>query len=419
MTAPLGKPQTSSAPSTQRHAFAAVMAAAVLWALAPPIVHLSAVRSNPFYFNMVVVGVEACLLTVLLCCSADRYLRVPLHKISGLDERSLEAVKRLGTYLSFFARPRGETTMTLHTLDARSCQTFGSASASIVRLPLLWSTAGTLHYALFAWSTQHIETAIATTIYELWPFLFILLLARHHRIDEAYRLGGSPNIAQGSHVSVGRVVALSAAAAVGLALASASQYDTISVGSLSWSNTKGIILSAAASALNALWVTGTLIHGKTIYYRIVGSSSDDADGVKPWSGLPVNTRSRDHRRLLLWSTVMGIAAARLSALPATLILGWVFFDGHSPSPGLSLTAHGLTGGVILGVVGASSASLRRYGDIAATGPGVHALAFLTPPLSLLLLWTLGIDLPHRGMFAAGAALIVASNIFIQSNQRTV
>ena len=130
--------------------------------------------------------------------------------------------------------------------------------------------------------------------------------------------------------------------------------------------------------------------------------------------LPVNKRSREHRRLLLWLTVMGIVVARLGALPATLILGRLFFDAVGFSFGLSLTTLGLIGGIVLGVVSALSATLRRYGDISATGPGVHALAFLTPPLSLLLLWTLEIDLPRFDIFVIGAALIIASNILIQA-----
>jgi len=389
--------------------------AVALWALAPAIVHLTVAHSNPFHFNLIVIGAETGLLIVLLRVGAKSYFQEPLKEIYGQLRRLPTEFKRLSTYLSYFKSSKtDDSIVSLNAMNDEFSKMGITPLVSVVRLPLIWAMIGTLHYGFFAWSTQYIETAIATTIYETWPFFLILFMTRHHSVDEAYRFRRRPTNTKRGSVGGNEVAILAVSAAIGVALISVSQHHIVTVDLLSWENIRGMFLATVASVLHALWIAGTLIYGKIIYYRVVEPASIGSEDAVSWSMLPVNERSNAHRRLLLWLTVMGIVVARLATLPVTLILGGLLFSHNGLSLGFSLTTRGLIGGITLGIVGALSAALRRYGDISASGPGIHALAFLTPPLSLVLLWQLGIDLPQRDIFVIGAVLIIASNILIQS-----
>lgn len=277
----------------------------------------------------------------------------------------------------------------------------------------MWAFVGTLHYGFFVWSTQHVETAVATTVYETWPFFLILFLIRYDAMDEALRLRQPYQRRRRLGMRAGELPILAMSAAVGIVLISLSRHANLPVDLASWNYTAGIVLAAVAALLHALWIAGTLILGRAIYYRFVEAGQPDSERVRDWSELPVHDRSKDHKRLLLWFTVAGIVVARVVALPATMALGFLFQAEQGTSIGSALTFQNFSGAILLGTVGALSAILRRYGDISTTGPGVHALAFLTPPLSLLMLWGLGFDLPRKDLFIVGAALIVASNILIQ------
>lgn len=396
-------------------AVGAILLAVVLWALSPPIVHLTAEDANPFYFNLVVICAESGILAIFLSLGFRRYFREPVESILPDPDSKGSELKNRRTYLSYLSSAaQGESRVSLETLDRRIHSPRWKTLVSIARMPLVWAIVGTLHYGFFVWSTQHIETAVATTLYETWPFFLILFLTRHETMDKAYRMGQPIQSSRRFGIRSGDLLMLAMSAVVGAALISASRFADLTIDLTSWRDNVGILLAIIAAILHATWIAGTLVLGKAIYYKLIQPPLGTPAVACEWSSLPVERRSNEHRRLLLWLTVVGIVVARLGALPATLFVGLLVSGGQGFSLEVALTMRNLGGGILLGIVGALSAILRRLGDISATGPGVHALAFLTPPISLILLWLLGIDLPRRDLFIVGAAIIVASNILIQS-----
>ena len=111
---------------------------------------------------------------------------------------------------------------------------------------------------------------------------------------------------------------------------------------------------------------------------------------------------------LLWLTMLGHVIAKLCSLPVLLVAGVVVFGGDP-----NLDANAVAGAALLGLMIAGGAILVRVGNIETRSPAANILLFASPVLALGLLSMIGITLARIGLFAAGAALVLATNIAAQ------
>ena len=266
-------------------------------------------------------------------------------------------------------------------------------------MPFLWAMVGSFDYALFVWATKYVETAIATTAYEMWPLMLMSAVAAHQRRDRLFR--NEDSAASTKIITKGQLL-LGGVAAVGLAVAMLSQHS--GTGSQAWlsaGSVFGMSLGLASGAVSALSVAASIAYGKILFYRLAERQPGDAG-----RGLP-NLMS------LLWLTMLGHVIAKLCSVPVALVTGAAVFGGY-----MGLDTKALAGAALLGLMIAAASTLVRAGNIETPSPAANVLLFASPVLALGLLAMIGITLDRIGLFAAGAALVVAANIAAQcSSQR--
>ena len=398
---------------------AALAGAAVCFASLPVIVHLTAAQANPFYFGAAARSAQILVLAGVLWqfkgsyfdafygghasnpalsspTAASCQLRSETDGAAASSSSSRNRLLRWRDHLGVLAAPSGAAGT--KRLELRVCRS-PFRSLDWMRMPFLWAMFGSFDYALFVWATKHVETAIATTAYEMWPLMLMSAVAAHQRRDRLFR--GEGSAASAKIITRGQML-LGGVAAVGLTVAMLSQHSgTGSQALLSAAGVFGVLLGLASGAVSALSVASSIAYGKILFYRLAERQPGDASG-----GL-------SNLMPLLWLTMLGHVIAKLCSVPLALVTGAAALGGY-----MGLDTKALAGAALLGLMIAAASTLVRAGNIETPSPAANVLLFASPVLALGLLAMIGITLARIGLFAAGAALVVAANIAAQcSSQR--
>ena len=262
---------------------------------------------------------------------------------------------------------------------------------------VLWLTfIGRFEVLLFAWSTQFVDTAVATIIYELWVIWFVFFRSKSVNWES-----GKQKIASQSWIYL-------ALAAIGLIFVNIAQNGTIS--SLAY---QGLALAFAASILAALQIERPLRYGELAAERYQKSQPQ---AVAVETELQTTSEKSDKVKegdIALVHTLFVIIVTTLisSAVNAVIFL----FRLTNNSSKFDYTASQITWTIAGGIVIGSAVFIfnRKGNHLAKEAPDLNAIAYATPVLAIiwLLAWN-RIDIARFDMFIMGAALIVAVNLMI-------
>lgn len=388
--------------SRRGHAIRLVLTATLLYASAPPLLHVTASDTNPFYFNALITMMQVAIPGIFLLCARTTYVN------GRLGESQRRRLTRPTTHCVYLRRVReagagGDKAVILRRLQA------GDA-LSVFKLPIVWALISSLHYGFLTWAATILETAIATTIFELWPVFLVYTLARHNDSDRRFR-GAPSRIGQASGVMSKERMVLIALAGIGLAgmLGSQAGGQIRSAADLvSFEAVAGMALALIASMLAALSVVSTLAYGKTLYYALVDAPATVSGEYSTPSPTPIELRGDPDRRLLVWLTMLGYVMARIVALPVNILIGM-----FAPQVDGSLTPEAVLGALLIGAAASVAGITLRVGNIRTEDAAVNSLLCFGPVVSLLALMALGITLPRFDLFVVGAILILAVNVRIQ------
>ena len=426
--------------------------ASLVYALAPVVVHETAEKTNPFYYNGLARIVQIAILVIFLWYGKRRYFdafflrkeiskrrpegkhvadttilhgrgecrhcgketALPADHEDGIGTRIDDASQyaaatrpprlRLDDHLAFFRTSRCSHCSHPIKVSIRSFRE-RSRFRDLLRIPLIWSCIGTFDYALFAWSAQHVETAIASTVFELWPLLLVSFMTLHENRNELYRKKFD-SVAHQKKIVSGKNIVLMVVAVVGLIFILESQYDngaSLILAQRSFGDIAGGLLAVAGAALAALTVCGSLVYGKLLYSRLM---EDTRDGVPQE---PIEKLDISHQRLVLWLTMMGHLVAKTCSLPLLFVAGSLNLSRSS-----DVDPRGILGAVLLGCVIGGGSILLRKGNVDSSNPTTNSLMLLSPLAALFFLSIAGIELPRMELFVVGAALIIAINVLIQA-----
>lgn len=374
----------------------AILVSSGLFSSMPLLIHKTAPDNNPFYFNFVYILVHSLFLVGLLMLARNFLLRDALP--DGAPR--LNDPRLWGTH--FITRKPTEKGKN----PSVEIQAFDSSNPVCwIRAPLVWIFISSFEFAFFAWATNFTETAIVSTIYELWPAIVVYWLIRLGRRDHLYRNPDSKPAATDSKASREQIM-LTALAGVGLVFMLGSQTGgTLSspLDLFAYRNTLGIGLSVIAAVLSALSVIGSLYLAEVVFYRVLDEQTGGSRG-KP---NPAD-RGELEMRLLFGLTLLGMVISRIMVLPVSLGVGLLLSDGTG-----GIDGRAIVGAVLLGAAQFGGTVLLRVGNIASNSPAVNAMFFLTPLLALSWLMLEGISVDRFDLFLIGAALIIAINILIQ------
>ena len=379
-----------------------VLTATFLYASVPPILHVTASDANPFYFNFMITIMQVSIPGLFLLYSKDGYVN---RRLSSSQRRNL---KRPGVHCIYFRRTSGATgdKKAVVLKESGRNQVLGWA-----RMPIVWALISSLHYGFLAWAATILETAIATTIFELWPVFLVYALARHEDSDRLFR-SAPASVGPARHAVSKEGMLLTALAGSGLALMLGSQAGgqiRAVVDLVSYKVAAGMVIAVVASLLAALSVLSNLAYGKTLYYALVTTGGiQPSDGYKSLGTQPIEQRGDPDRRLLVWLTLLGYVLSRFFALPVNVVIGLL-----APQVQGSLTLEAVLGALVIGAAVSVAGMMLRVGNIRSEDTAVNSLLCLGPAVSLLALMALGITLPRFDLFVVGAVLILAVNVRIQ------
>ena len=353
--------------SSKARAFWFLFLGVFFWSLMPLTVAVSGAGDRPFLFAAIFGLFSAIGLILYLVLFKRDYLH------TGLGEEFHEAL----------TGSRGGTD--------------GSGTAekmSFWNRKVLWLTfIGRFEVLLFAWSTQFVDTAVATIIYELWVIWFVFFRSRSVNQES-----GKQKIASQSWIYL-------ALAAVGLIFVNIAQNGTIS--NLAY---QGLALAFIASILAALQIERPLRYGELAAERHIEKQKSQPDAVTDILAKGNKNKEGD---IALVHTLFVIIVTTLisSAVNAVIFL----FRLTNNSSKFDYTASQITWTIAGGIVIGSAVFIfnRKGNHLAKEAPDLNAIAYATPVLAIiwLLAWN-RIDIARFDMFIMGAALIVAVNLMI-------
>ena len=260
--------------------------------------------------------------------------------------------------------------------------------ARALRFAMLLWVVGFLNLGLYAWSTQFIDVAIASTLYETWPIFLVILMGWLFRMEARYR-----------KVTVKTIFPF-VVALIGIASVIASQaggFGSFVSADTGWINLAiGVALAFGAVGLATLGAFG---------FRW------SADLASELSELP-NNRERGKGRLELFSTTVGLTIRYLVALPFIASVGFML---NEPISSDALIWGAMGGGVLVGAV---AVILWRMANMISTDLGINVMSYLTPALALGWLFAFSqvgdIDFVTLGI---GVVAIISANVFMHLETR--
>ena len=320
-----------------------------LW---PLLVDSTSSGTNPFLFNAVVIAAQALALGV--------YLRV-FHA---------DLLRGIGPAGRLIRKP-----------------------SSMFGWPLVWLVIGQLQFAMFVWSTRFVDTAISVALIQLWPFLFILMMA-----GQSARVGRTrPSLGYRRLTGEKTAILLFVLAGFVFVVFSQTQQGSGFLSGLEGREFIGILLALVGSLLVATQVWASLRLGDDLLERLHSRSQLD------------NMGPGERRRQRLVFSVVSVVLTRAVGLPVALGFGLAGVGGGS-WPG----AQAVTGAVIAGaLLHSTSLVLVRKANLATTELTINAVFYLNPVVSLgwLAVFT-DIVVPQVDLLIIGAAAIVSVNILL-------
>ena len=356
---------------------------AVLYSFAPLLFEWTAQNSNPFFYNAAVRGVQAAVMAV--------WLR---HTYRATAQTAA------GNGRSIFGTSKQFRDVVTHPLDLfRYRDTNGRISMpSSVRdwalSPVVWAVLANFTYAFYVWSTQLVATAVATTIFELYPAVMIIAFNYFARRDNDL-LAAARN-----RLTPTRITCL-AFTPVGVGLVVLSQTDGFqgSFNQYLHAGLGGIGLAVIAAVLSGLSPVATIRFGQ----RLALLNDPEAGSATAANGT--------HRLLVLWLSIFGFCLVSLLSVPVNVILG-LRFGGAATFDLRDVVIGSVIGGVLLfGIAGI----LERKANVDTDDSTINAGYYLTPVLALVWLAIVGIEIARFGLFVAGAAMLVVLVTVIQAD----
>ena len=280
------------------------------------------------------------------------------------------------------------------------------------RWPLAVATVCALDYGLFAWAVKFADTAIVSTVMELWPVVLTCLLTRAQNraaVSDTSQPGGRVSATSGHAPLTGAeqaVIGLLAVVALIFLLASQQDAPFWSVfGSVTLQDTYGIGIALAAAVLAGAGVAATFAYGNTMFDGFRRSLETQRRDGAPEAAI------HNSYLVVMWFTLACHAISKIAAAALSLLIGVLAAAGDGFDGGFSPA--GAVGAVLVGAISGTASILLRYGNIVTRKPGNNMLFTISPVLALLWLAFVGIHIPRMGLFLTGASLMLAINAAIR------
>ena len=251
---------------------------------------------------------------------------------------------------------------------------------------ILIAAVGTMDYAMFALSTRHIDVAITSVIFEIWPITAMLILARLY----------------GRKVP-GRTYAMAPLCFAGFTMVAASQEGGFT----------GLLNAGATSPL-------TLFLGFTPAIASLILASLGVCSLKAGSLVAqdhhLNRIAKYHgvtRPLDRYASLLIFVTVNLISIPASITIS---FFHQGPQDFISQFQQSWPGVMSIvpgGIFLAAGAVLWQAANAKTQNVGINSISYLVPILVLLWLWTFNqVGNVETRYLLTGAAIIVAGNVWI-------
>lgn len=262
-----------------------------------------------------------------------------------------------------------------------------------ILLPFAFIVLNTFGYVVFAWATVYIDTAVASSLFELWPILWMLSMLyidrRRHGTDD-YRIVPSST----------KLLMILGAGAITLIIYSTATPE--SSGHALSLPIAGIALGILAPLVGALG-TFYFLSADRIMFGAARNSENDWD---LWM-------SSENRQQIEESIVQTLAViARVCAAPVVILLS--VLEGGFPS---ALVSRSFAGGLLCGLLLNGPGNLLLVkGHVVTSRREIISLQYLSPVLALfwLSLFT-DIDVTRLDFLIFGTVSIVALNMLINAD----
>ena len=257
---------------------------------------------------------------------------------------------------------------------------------------MLLGSASHLTYALFAWSTAYVDTAVSAILYEAWPILYIVLLTR---------LISTP--AQPRYRNLSAMdYCLCVLAFCGLAFVILGTGQPAPQGE-AWVSGRsfpllGIVLAIGAAAVSSLNAYN-FRWGMDLHKELPGRAGPGKADTRQAGRSPAGPEE-------LACVMIAFALSSLLVLPGSLALGFAV--------GGSLSLRSLAVSVAAGAVLLSFGSICfRRANLETKNPAVNALAYATPVLALAWLAAFTeVQVANMAYVVIGASAIIAMNLLL-------
>ena len=260
----------------------------------------------------------------------------------------------------------------------------GVLLGSVLRLDrrAIWFLLGTvsgLDYALFAWSSRHVDVAVTTVLFETWPLFLVFLMALLYRGAGRYRrptpalvlllvvgFGGCGLVVSSQHGGLGGVFGFGV------------HHLTLGVGLA--------LLAALATSLSAyLFRWASAMSGALAPYRGVSGG-----GVS----------------LELFGVAVGMVVSDVFSISMNAVIGFGAGESLSFIPMMV----GFLGGILIYSLGSLA---WRAANLLTSNLGVNALGYAAPLLALGLLWVFSrADVARLDYLVVGAIALIAVNLVV-------
>ena len=260
----------------------------------------------------------------------------------------------------------------------------GAIARQVVRPTMLLTLTGYLNYAFYSWSTEYIDPAVTTVIFGGWTFSTVLFVGWTFRSEWRYER------------TSGALVGFMLIGFAGFALAILSQRaDIFDFGQ----GITPLVEVAIGVVLAVISMSMATLGSFVLKWGVETAQRVDAAAAHPY----------EQSELEVAGVLTGIVVAALVATPVNLLLGLA--RGESPV-GIAAPDYALAFVVGLFSLGFCTVLFRRA-NLITRNLGIIGMTYATLPLSLLWLALLQEIQVERPLFlAAGAALIVASNLLV-------